>query len=149
MLQAAIRTGIWFRRRGCRCRAGRLHDGLHVPLRQHLGPGVLVRVRRPLPRPLPRDGLELDLDSFFTPFVTAAIGYRHGYVVFAACCLAMAATICFFLIELRNCTLGNLDNIACPDVGKRRTGLGWTFTPRWLGNQLENLFNEKDIQKAL
>ena len=36
--------------------------------------------------------------AFFTPFITAAIDYRYGYI-FAGCCLAMAATTYFFLLE--------------------------------------------------
>ncbi|OCL06294.1 general substrate transporter [Glonium stellatum] len=48
--------------------------------------------------------------AFFTPFITAAIDYRYGYV-FAGCCLAMAATTYFFLLESHGRTLEELDTM--------------------------------------
>lgn len=61
------------------------------------------------------------LISFFTPFITAAIDYRYGYV-FAACCLAMAATIYFFLIESRKRTLEKLDTMYVSRVPPWKSG---------------------------
>lgn len=46
--------------------------------------------------------------AFFTPFSTSAIDHRYGYV-FAGFCLAAAATVYFFPIQLRGRTTEELD----------------------------------------
>lgn len=48
------------------------------------------------------------LISFFTPFITAAIDYRYGYI-FAACNAAGVAIVYFFLIESQGRTLEEVD----------------------------------------
>lgn len=48
--------------------------------------------------------------AFFTPFITSAIDFRYGYV-FAACCLAAAVTVYFFLLESSGRTLEEIDTM--------------------------------------
>lgn len=50
------------------------------------------------------------LIAFFTPFITGAIGFAYGYV-FAGCCLAGAIIVYLFLIESKNRTLEDVDNM--------------------------------------
>jgi len=50
------------------------------------------------------------LISFFTPFITAAIDFRYGYV-FAACCFTGAVVVYFFLCESRGRTLEEIDTM--------------------------------------
>ncbi|KAK5138321.1 hypothetical protein LTR08_003382 [Meristemomyces frigidus] len=48
--------------------------------------------------------------GFFTPFITADIDYRYGYV-FAACCFSGAVVVYFFLCESRGRTLEEIDTM--------------------------------------
>lgn len=48
--------------------------------------------------------------AFFTPFITADIDYRYGYV-FAACCFTGAVVVYFFLCESRGRTLEEIDTM--------------------------------------
>ncbi|KAL1842579.1 hypothetical protein VTJ49DRAFT_4759 [Mycothermus thermophilus] len=48
--------------------------------------------------------------SFFTPFITAKIGYLYG-LVFAGCCFALALVVFFFLIESKDRTLEQIDTM--------------------------------------
>ena len=48
--------------------------------------------------------------AYFTPYITAAIDFRYGYV-FAACCAAASVTVYFFLIEAQGRTLEEIDNM--------------------------------------
>lgn len=48
--------------------------------------------------------------AFFIPFITSAIDFRYGYV-FAACCLAAALTVYFFMLESSGTTLEEIDTI--------------------------------------
>jgi SP family sugar:H+ symporter-like MFS transporter len=50
------------------------------------------------------------LISFFTPFITAKIDYRYGYV-FAACCFTGAVVVYFFLCESRGRSLEEIDTM--------------------------------------
>ncbi|TKA63170.1 hypothetical protein B0A49_07188 [Cryomyces minteri] len=50
------------------------------------------------------------LISFFTPFITAAIDYRYGYV-FAGCCALAAATVYFFVLESQGRSLEEIDTM--------------------------------------
>lgn len=50
------------------------------------------------------------LISFFTPFITAAINYRYGYV-FAACCGAGAVIVYFFVVESQRRSLEEVDTM--------------------------------------
>jgi len=50
------------------------------------------------------------LISFFTPFITAAIDYRYGYV-FAACCFLAALVVYFFLCESSGRSLEEIDTM--------------------------------------
>ena len=50
------------------------------------------------------------LISFFTPFITADIDYRYGYV-FAACCFTGAVVVYFFLCESQGRSLEEIDTM--------------------------------------
>jgi SP family sugar:H+ symporter-like MFS transporter len=50
------------------------------------------------------------LMSFFTRFITDAIGYLYG-LVFAGCCAALVAIVFFFLIESKDRTLEEIDTM--------------------------------------
>ena len=50
------------------------------------------------------------LISFFSPYITAAIDFRYGYI-FAACCFAGAVVVFFFLCESRNRSLEEIDTM--------------------------------------
>ena len=56
--------------------------------------------------------------AFFTPFITAAIDYRYGYV-FAVCCFLMAAMVYFLLNESQGRTLEELDTMYVLKVSPR------------------------------
>lgn len=55
------------------------------------------------------------LISFFTPYITASIDYRYGYV-FAACCFAGAAVVYFFVCESQGRTLEEIDTMYIYEV---------------------------------
>ncbi|KAL2265607.1 hypothetical protein VTJ83DRAFT_6707 [Remersonia thermophila] len=48
--------------------------------------------------------------SFFTPFITAEIGYLYG-LVFGGCCFVLAIIVFFFLIESKDRTLEQIDTM--------------------------------------
>jgi MFS transporter, SP family, sugar:H+ symporter len=48
--------------------------------------------------------------SFFTQFITGAIDYFYG-LVFACCCLALAAIVFFFVIESKDRSLEEIDTM--------------------------------------
>jgi len=50
------------------------------------------------------------LISFFTPFITSAIGFKYGYV-FAACNLAAVLIVYFFVCETQGRTLEEIDTM--------------------------------------
>ena len=50
------------------------------------------------------------LIAFFTPYITAAIDYRYGYV-FAACCFSGAVVVYFFLCESKGRSLEEIDTM--------------------------------------
>lgn len=64
------------------------------------------------------------LISFFTPFITAAINYRYGYV-FAGCCFAGAVVTFFFIIESHNRSLEEVDTMYIKGVIPWKSA-GWT-----------------------
>lgn len=49
--------------------------------------------------------------AFFTPFITNAIGFRYGFV-FAACNLAGACVVFFFLYESSDLSLESVDDVS-------------------------------------
>ncbi|BFZ65258.1 hexose transporter hxt5 [Saitoella coloradoensis] len=55
------------------------------------------------------------LISFFTPFITGAIGFKYGYV-FAACCFASAVIIFFFAKETKGLSLEQIDVLYASDI---------------------------------
>ena len=51
-----------------------------------------------------------DYYSFFTPYINSAINFKYGYV-FAACCLAGAVIVYFFVPESQGRTLEEIDTM--------------------------------------
>jgi MFS transporter, SP family, sugar:H+ symporter len=60
------------------------------------------------------------LISFFTPFITAKIDFRYGYV-FASCCFAGAVVVYFFLCESQGRTLEEIDTMYVLKVDPRKS----------------------------
>ena len=60
------------------------------------------------------------LISFGTPFVTAEINYRYGYV-FAACCFAGAVIVYFFVPESQGRSLEEIDTMYVLGVDPRKS----------------------------
>ncbi|OAX39836.1 general substrate transporter [Rhizopogon vinicolor AM-OR11-026] len=70
--------------------------------------------------------------AFFTPFISSAIGYRYGFV-FAACNLAGAVVVYFFLYESSNLSLESVDMMYTDPDCKPWTSSKWApsgFTSR-------------------
>ncbi|EDU47036.1 high affinity glucose transporter ght1 [Pyrenophora tritici-repentis Pt-1C-BFP] len=76
------------------------------------------------------------LISFFTPYITAAIDYRYGYV-FAACCFTGAVVVYFFVCESHGRTLEEIDTMYILHVTPWKSK-HWTPTP---GEELPALDN--------
>ncbi|KAI0324563.1 general substrate transporter [Cubamyces sp. BRFM 1775] len=62
--------------------------------------------------------------AFFTPFITRAIDYRYGFV-FAACNLAGAVIVYFFLYESSDLSLESVDMMYCDPTCKPWTSRTW------------------------
>ncbi|KAI0074897.1 general substrate transporter [Panus rudis PR-1116 ss-1] len=62
--------------------------------------------------------------AFFTPFITKAIAYRYGFV-FAACNLAGAVIVYFFLYESSDLSLESVDMMYCDPNCKPWTSRTW------------------------
>jgi len=62
--------------------------------------------------------------TFFTPFITSAIGYKYGYV-FAACNLAGAILVYFCYYESSNLALEHVDDMYCDDSIKAWSSNEW------------------------
>jgi SP family sugar:H+ symporter-like MFS transporter len=60
------------------------------------------------------------LISFFTPFITAAIDFRYGYI-FAACCFVSVPIVYFFLEEHQGRTLEEIDTMYVTHVPPRKS----------------------------
>jgi SP family sugar:H+ symporter-like MFS transporter len=69
--------------------------------------------------------------AFFTPFITAAIDYRYGYV-FAACNLVAALLVWFFLMESAGRTLEEVDTMYL-------AGVPVTESHKWTSEQVGEL----------
>jgi hypothetical protein len=61
---------------------------------------------------------------FFTPFITADIGYAYGFV-FAACNLAGAAVVFFFLYESADLSLEGVDQMYNDPTTKAWKSRNW------------------------
>lgn len=73
------------------------------------------------------------LIAFFTPFITANIGFRYGFV-FAACNLCGACVVYFFLYESSDLTLESVDNMYNDPECKPWTSRSWApagYTSRY------------------
>ncbi|KAI0667534.1 general substrate transporter [Trametes maxima] len=62
--------------------------------------------------------------AFFTPFITSAIEFRYGFV-FAACNLAGAVIVYFFLYESSDLSLESVDMMYCDPDCKPWTSRTW------------------------
>jgi len=69
--------------------------------------------------------------AFFTPFITAAIDYRYGYV-FAACNFLGAVVVYFFLCESRGRSLEEIDTMYILHVDPRKSS-------KWVAPEGEDL----------
>ncbi|KAF2216329.1 hypothetical protein CERZMDRAFT_93624 [Cercospora zeae-maydis SCOH1-5] len=70
------------------------------------------------------------LMSFFTRFITDAIDYLYG-LVFAGCCLALAAIVFFFVIESKDRSLEEIDTMYMLRVNP-------ITSAKWDGSKLPN-----------
>jgi SP family sugar:H+ symporter-like MFS transporter len=75
-----------------------------------------------LPYPLPLSSA-YTINAVFTPYITAAIDFRYGYI-FAACCFAGAAVVYFFVCESQNRTLEEIDTMYVLGVNPLKSK-GW------------------------
>ncbi|KAI0641677.1 general substrate transporter [Trametes meyenii] len=72
--------------------------------------------------------------AFFTPFITSAIEFRYGFV-FAACNLAGAVIVYFFLYESSDLSLESVDMMYCDPDCKPWTSRTWA--PAGFGSRRE------------
>ncbi|CCG80860.1 putative MFS monosaccharide transporter [Taphrina deformans PYCC 5710] len=85
--------------------------------------------------------------SFFTPFITNDIGFKYGYV-FAACSLAGAVVVYFFLYETRGLTLEQIDEMYGTEGLKPWKSSSWEPTDHEiLYKQRQELLSETDRYK--
>ncbi|KND00827.1 sugar porter (SP) family MFS transporter [Spizellomyces punctatus DAOM BR117] len=86
------------------------------------------------------------LISFFTPFITSAIGYRYGYV-FAACCLFAAFFVFFLVPETKGRSLEEVDELYAAGVPAWRSA-NWDpqTGPHGKNNGLE--FQHKEVVRG-
>ena len=66
--------------------------------------------------------------AFFTPFITNAIHFRYGFI-FAACNLAGAVIVYFFLYESSDLSLESVDMVSsrAPNMRKQITDVSTTY----------------------
>ncbi|KAF8658186.1 hypothetical protein AX16_002108 [Volvariella volvacea WC 439] len=90
------------------------------------------------------------LIAFFTPFIDRAIRFRYGYV-FAACNLAAALMVFFFLYESSNLTLESVDDMYNDPNCKPWTSRHWVPSGYATRTDFINHKKEKrgDVQAAL
>ncbi|KAI8976337.1 general substrate transporter [Trametes punicea] len=62
--------------------------------------------------------------AFFTPFIVSAIGFQYGFI-FAACNLAGAVIVYFFLYESSDLSLESVDMMYCDPACKPWTSRNW------------------------
>jgi MFS transporter, SP family, sugar:H+ symporter len=65
--------------------------------------------------------------AFLTPFITSSIGFAHGYDL-AGCCLAAVFVVYFFLMESKDRSLEETDNMYLLRMRLGQVGLGLIHT---------------------